>query len=223
VKITKAKAEVETEVNTLPLQLKTAVVPIIGTTPLSFGRHHEESKKGPNESADAYEKRTFLEKIHHDREGNVFVPPMMLSKSLAAAPAFLKLGTIPETKGATYTKFFLSGLSIEKPMYVSKPAQNGQRPLQLTLDDARHESFFVGPPGIGKGNRIVHWFGTFDQWEGTFECIILNADILTEEIFERVVVAAGIFTGIGRFRPAVGGYYGRFRLNGKIQYTPFTL
>ena len=190
-------------------KIKTATIPIIGTSPLSFGRHHEEPRNGENESHDAYERRTFLEKVHYDHAtGEVFIPPMMFKKSLEAAPAFINLGTIPGKGSATYTKFFLSALMVTDKVYIGKK-----------ISDARAESFFVNPGGKkNSGTRVVRWFGTFDEWAGTLKVTILNSDIVTERVFERVITAAGIFVGVGRFRPHLGGFYGRFKLNGLITY-----
>ena len=43
------------------------------------------------------------------------------------------------------------------------------------------------------------------------EYLILD-DILNEEVFLKVLQAAGQFIGIGRFRPQNKGYYGRFEV-----------
>ena len=190
-------------------KIKTATIPIVGTSPLSFGRHHEESKHGENESHDQYERRTFPEKTHYDHTtGEVYVPPLMFKKSLEVAPAFLNLGTIPGKGSSTYTKFFLSALMITDPVYI------GQK-----ISDGRDEVLFVNPMGKrNSGTRVKRWFKTFDEWAGILKVTILNSDIVTEKIFERVLIASGIFVGVGRFRPQNGGFYGRFKPNGEIIY-----
>jgi hypothetical protein len=187
----------------------TVSVPIVGTSPLSFGRHHQMPKLNENESPDLYERRTFREKTHYDHQtGEVFIPPMCFKKSLEEAPAFLNLGTIPEKKGATYNKFFLSAIMITDRVYIG-----------CKIDEAREEVFFVNPQGKkNAGTRVQRWFATFDNWGGTLTTTILNADILTPEIFERGLIGAGIFVGVGRFRPQNRGFYGRFKPTGEFNY-----
>jgi hypothetical protein len=150
---------------TPPFKIQVVTIPLVGTSPLSFGKHHETPKLGENESADAYERRTFLEKTHYDHQsGEVFLPPMMLKKSLEEAPKFLNLGTIPGKKGATYDKFFLSANQVTDPIFIGKK-----------ITDARHESFFVNPQGQKNASkRVVRWFATFDEWEGIAKVTIFK-------------------------------------------------
>ena len=62
----------------------TVQVEVIGITPLSFGKHHEEPHLS-NEKDSAYEVRTYREKLHVNEAGEIYVPDMMFKKSLDAA------------------------------------------------------------------------------------------------------------------------------------------
>lgn len=48
-------------------------------------------------------------------------------------------------------------------------------------------------------------------WSATFDVYILDP-IITEQIFREMIELAGIFVGIGQFRPEKGGHNGRFRI-----------
>jgi hypothetical protein len=62
----------------------------------------------------------------------------------------------------------------------------------------------------GSGKRVPRRFPEFGKWHGTAEFTILD-DIITRDVFETHVRAAGTVVGIGRFRPENGGTNGRFR------------
>jgi hypothetical protein len=49
------------------------------------------------------------------------------------------------------------------------------------------------------------------EWRATFDIYILDP-IITEPVFREMVEIAGMFIGIGRFRPEKGGTNGRFKI-----------
>ena len=49
------------------------------------------------------------------------------------------------------------------------------------------------------------------EWSGTAVFYILDEN-MTQEVFEKLLKTAGQFIGLGRFRPAVNGPYGRFEV-----------
>jgi hypothetical protein len=55
------------------------------------------------------------------------------------------------------------------------------------------------------------------KWAATFDVIVLDP-IISAEIFEEMLTMAGMFIGIGRFRPEKGGTNGRFRVE-SIKWT----
>ena len=55
-------------------------------------------------------------------------------------------------------------------------------------------------------------FPIIQKWTATFDVHILDP-IITEDIFSEVVEQAGMFIGVGRYRPEKGGTNGRFSLS----------
>jgi hypothetical protein len=63
----------------------------------------------------------------------------------------------------------------------------------------------------GSGKRVLRRFPLIASWEASFDVFILDP-IITEDVFREMVEIAGMFIGIGRFRPEKGGTNGRFRI-----------
>ena len=63
----------------------------------------------------------------------------------------------------------------------------------------------------GSGKRVPRKFPVIPAWKTTFQVYILDP-IITREVFEEMVNTAGIFVGIGQFRPQNLGSNGRFKI-----------
>ena len=177
--------------------MKTVTVKITGKSPLSFSKHVEEPEL-ERESAADYDERTWRERMHYDANGMVFVPPMMFKNALSAAAKY-RGEQIPGKGKSNYTKNFEAGVMVLEPM-----------PLGIKKDDVTKESLYVPSDGRRGGTtRVTRHFPKIENWSGTIKFLILD-EIITKDVFERHIVDAGNFIGIGRFRPRNNGYYGRF-------------
>lgn len=178
--------------------MKKAIVKITGKSPLSYGRFINEPKNS-DETHDQYNERTWRMKLHTDSKG-VFIPPMMFKNALTAASGYLS-EKIPNGRGKTYKAKFQSGTLVTAPSY-----------LGIKEDDKRIEKKVYFLPADGKrggSTRVPRYFPEIQEWETTAEFLVLD-DCISKEVFLRHLQAAGDFVGIGRFRPACNGYYGRF-------------
>lgn len=82
--------------------------------------------------------------------------------------------------------------------------------LAAKKEDALPEWLFVPSDGVrGSGKRVMRCFPYLRQWGGNVEVTVLD-EVITKEVFEKVMTEAGNFIGIGRFRPRNNGFYGRF-------------
>ena len=82
--------------------------------------------------------------------------------------------------------------------------------LPYKKDEVPGEWLFVPSDGKrGGGKRVDKCFPVIHKWGGVAEYIIFD-EIITEDVFKRVVEASGALIGIGRFRPRNNGFYGRF-------------
>jgi hypothetical protein len=181
--------------------MPTAIATLRSITPYSQSRYHE-SPAQPNESKDEYEMRTWRERMHFNKDGDVFIPPMSFKNALAEAAKYLNI-RITGGGRSTYTKHFRSGVIVGTPL-----------PVGVHKDEVPGDVLFLNSDGKrGGGTRVKRKMPRIDEWDGDVEFTIID-DKITPEVFERVLIAAGSVIGIGRFRPENGGYYGRFSVEG---------
>lgn len=156
------------------------------------------------ETHDDFDERTWRDKCTTNAQGQVCIPAMA-AKQMVDTVAF-KLGMkVPNRRGSTYKSFFASGFFVN----ADAPIANGKA---LTKDDAEMKSINAHANGVrGSGSRVLRRFPEFPKYHATIEFTIID-DIITQEVFETHVKAAGMIVGIGRFRPENGGTNGRFRV-----------
>lgn len=184
--------------------MKIARVTIEGVSPYSQSKHHNVDKL-PRELPKAYEERTWRERMHVEEDGRVFIPGTSLKNALAEAAKYLSI-QIPGQGKATYTKNFEAGVMVIDPIR-----------LPYKKDEVAGEWLFVPSDGKrGGGKRVDKCFPVIHKWGGVAEYIIFD-EIITEDVFKRVVEASGALIGIGRFRPRNNGYYGRFKIT-KLEF-----
>lgn len=176
----------------------TAVAKIKGLTPYSQSRPHRTPMLN-KETHEAYEERTWKQRLHTDDKGNVIINPMAFKNCIAEAAQFLSI-QIPGKGKSTYTKHFLAGiLVLDAPQ------------LPIHKDDVAGDWIFTPSDGKKGGGRRVHKCYPIiaPGWQCKVEFTILD-DTITEDVFLHHLQQAGQLIGVGRFRPRNGGYYGRF-------------
>ena len=180
--------------------MKTAQVKLKSTSPYSQGRYHETLKKDKELHKD-YEVRTWREKMHTLPDtGQVFIPPMSFAVSIKEAAKYLNI-QIPGKGKSTFTKNFDAGIMVTEPLLID-----------AFKETVECENLFVPADGRRGGTtRVMKTFPLIHNWEGTVTYYILD-DIITQEVFARVLEASGQLIGVGRFRPRNCGYYGRFEV-----------
>ncbi len=157
-------------------------------------------EKDSNEGWDAYEERIWRDKAHFDETEGSIIPPQMFKSSISAAIKYLNL-KIPGERNSTFTKNFKGGVIFEDSIN-----------LNCKKDDLKGDWIFVPGNGVsGGGSRVNKKFPYVSSWEGSINVLVLDAKITTE-VFEKVLSAAGLFIGLGFWRPANGGSNGRFEV-----------
>lgn len=183
--------------------MKTVIAHLKSTqgSPISFSRYHD-TPKLERELADAYERRTWRNRLHVDEDGMVFIPGIMLKNSLAEAAKYLSM-QVPGKGKATFTKHFEAGVLCVDPI-----------PLDIHKDDVMGEPLMLNADGRrGSGKRVMRVMPRVDSWGGEAKFFVVD-ELITEEVFHTTLSAAGCFVGLGRFRPRNNGYYGRFTVEG---------
>jgi hypothetical protein len=182
-------------------------------SPYSQSKNYEvEPKQG--ESMDDRYRRTWRNHMHFNEAGMIFIPPTAFKVCLSEAAKYLSL-PIPGKGKATYTKNFEAGVLVAKPVL-----------LGLNKDNIEYERLYLPSDGRrGGSKRVWKYYPMIQSWHGDVEFIIVDETVLqksrtdeTKTVFEIVLIGAGSFIGIGRFRPRNNGYYGRFEV-GKIRIT----
>lgn len=184
---------------------QTCIMTIEGVSPYGPGRMVMEARKA-KETPDEHERRCWRMRIWTDAQGRVTIPAMAMK--LAIEAACKRLGEqIPGKGKATYTKHFTAGLL-------------SQEDAVLYHDDGKTAWTATEAPGVwrfvpsggdrGGAKRVLKRFAEFPPiWKATFNVQVLD-DAITRDVFERSAIEAGRFVGLGRFRPASGGFNGRF-------------
>jgi hypothetical protein len=166
-------------------------------SPYSQSQPHH-APKLPKELPDAYEQRTWRQRMHVDLDGHVFIPPMAFQNALIDVAQFLG-EKIPGKGNRTWAQPFASGILITEPLVLPDVAA-----------EVPGEELFVPADGRrGGGKRVWRTFPVIRSWEGVITIHVLN-DLITKDVFQQHLDAAGTFIGIGRFRPQNKGFYGRF-------------
>ena len=179
--------------------MKKATVKLKSVSPYSQSKHYDVDKLEKESHVD-YEKRTWKNRCHVDKDGIVFIPPMAFKNCLAEAAKYLSI-QIPGKGKATYTKHFEAGVLVTEPLS-----------LGVHIDDVNGEALFVPADGKrGGSRRVTKYFPYITEWEGKVDFMILD-ETITKNVFADVIEQAGKFIGIGRFRPRNNGYYGRFAI-----------
>jgi len=179
--------------------MKTVVATLRSTAPYSQSRHYDVEKLN-KESARDYEERTWRNRLHVNKEGRVFIPPMAFKNCIAEVAKYLSI-QIPGKGKSTFTKHFEAGLMVIDPLV-----------LPLKPDNVEGEWLFVPSDGKrGGGKRVSKCFPVIPAWEGDVTFYVLD-ETITKDVFIKHLEEAGKFIGIGRFRPRNNGYYGRFEV-----------
>jgi hypothetical protein len=173
------------------------LITVKGVSPYSASRQHY-SEKLAKETNDDYEQRTWREKCHYNADGFAVIPAIAFKFAMDSAAKRLAI-QVPGRGKQTFTQSFKSGvLSIE------------DLPTEYTRDDVPLRKQSVNSDGVrGSGKRVLRYFPTVPKWGGTLRMLVVD-DLLTKEVFERVLAEAGSLVGVGQYRPENGGTNGRF-------------
>jgi hypothetical protein len=180
---------------------------LVGIAPLSQSAPIQ-SRKNTGEGSDAFEERTWRERLHVDIAGNAFIPPSALKNCLAEVAKYLS-ESVPGKGKSTYTKHFEAGLMVTDPLTIL-----GADGAPIKGAKVVGERLFVPADGKrGSGKRVWRTFPLIPQWQAAAVVYLLDP-VLTDKPSKVLEYAehAGKFIGLGRFRPRNNGFYGRFNV-----------
>jgi hypothetical protein len=179
--------------------MKTATVKFKSLSPISFGRFHG-TEKLDKEGYDEYETRTWRNKVHSDKDGNVVITPFMIKNMISDVAKFLSV-KIKGKGQQTYTKHFEAGIIVYEnmPIGIKKENVDGQW-MHVPSDGKR-----------GGSKRVMKCFPVIQEWEGTIDIQIVD-ETITQDVLLEHLTEAGKFIGLGSLRPRNNGIFGRFEV-----------
>ena len=183
--------------------MRTAIASLESISPYSQSNFFSSERKDKETHAD-FEERCWRERMHVDAAGWMIVPAMSLKYAIDEACKRLAL-QVPGEGKTRYTKFFEAGYFVKEPPR-----------LNIKAADVQGEWLWVsstGKKGKDGGTRVQRCFPTVPTWKSDVEFVLLD-DKIPEDVFQKCLESAGLFVGIGRFRPENQGYYGRFKVAG---------
>lgn len=183
------------------MQTSIATVTITGLSPMTQSRQHDDPKLD-GENASDYDIRTWRSKLTLSDDGkSVAIPAAAIHQCLAAAAKYSKR-QIPGQGKATWTAKFQAGIMLMgSPSLGIDPAGVTSITISANADGVR-----------GSGKRVPRRFPIIPLgWSATFDVYILDP-IVTQDVFREMMEIAGMFVGLGQYRPQNGGTNGRFKM-----------
>ena len=180
-------------------------ITIVGTTPLICNRFTDEAAdaatKGTRGSSAAADRGTPLEiaetKLYKGLNGKPMIPQPNLLRCLVEGGRFHKAGKTQLTTSKSsimYSCLDIHGAEVE--IHHNEPWRVDTRAVRIP----------------STGGRILAHRPMFDDWSLTFTAE-LDTSILSEKLLRAIVDDAGKRVGLGDFRPATKGPFGRFCVN----------
>ena len=203
------KCFVELNQSLLKIKMHIAIAEIELVAPYCQSRFHNTPKLN-KESADAYEKRTWMERLHYDENGQILIPGGAFANCVKEAAKYLSIKT---TGQATWTKHFEAGVQVLMDI-----------PTGIHKKDAMPVEMFVPSNGVrGAGKRVMKTYPVMPA--GTVKVTVefnITDDAITAPIFAEHLQQAGLLIGVGSFRVRNSGTYGRFNVNQLTWVAPST-
>ena len=178
-----------------------ATVAIEGISPMTQSKMHSDPKLA-GELADAYDMRTWRSKLNVSDDGkSIVIPAVAVHQALVSAAKYSKQ-QIPGQGKATWTAKFQAGIMLmESPRLNIDPESVGHIVISANSDGVR-----------GSGKRVARRFPIIPTgWRSEFQIYVIDP-IITRQVMADMLEKAGLFIGLGQFRPQNGGTNGRFRI-----------
>lgn len=178
---------------------KLATITLRGIAPMTQSQDVSHIPKNSGEGPDAFDARVWMHKAYQ-KDGLVHIKPFALQSCIIDGAKHAK-EKIQGKGNSTWGKKFESGIMVE-----------GDVNLNVRVEDLIERPVFVHANGQrGSGSRVIRRFPEISNgWTATAKVYILD-DEITRDVFEKALQRAGMFVGLGQFRPQNRGTNGRFR------------
>ena len=177
---------------------------IEGLSPYSASRRvfADEYPEVRGETPDALDARVWPLKCHVGQDGeSVVIPGVQFKKALVEGSK--KKGDKIKGRGASRW----SGLLQTGVHFFGS--------LDIGVKRSKAECVTVlckAQPSDPKSPQVPRRFPQFTKWGGTLEASVFH-DSVTPEVLTENLAYAGMFNGVGRYAPRVGGHLGMFKVS----------
>jgi len=178
---------------------------IKGSTPYLFGKYVS-TERASNQTHDDHERSTWPERAHQDENGDLFVPSRAAKNMMLDVAKYL--GERIKGQGKkTYTAKFEAGLRYDG---INIPMFNLDGDKRVNITDVEPLWAFVPSDGkVGGGSRVWKAFPKVNSWSLSLRFLVVD-EILDPDLLTKYLSSAGMFKGIGMWRPGRNGDYGTF-------------
>lgn len=178
--------------------MKSYKVKIVGISPLLMNRPSQldiadKSKDVKRETKT--DKEQADSKLYKDSKGNIYIPSTWFRGAIIEAGKMKKMGGRGTSK-ATYSK--VAGSSVDLS------------PFELTLKDEWSVFSILAVNPTTKGRNLLHR-PKFDNWSCEFECNF-DEEQIEIPVMKELIDLAGLRVGVGDWRPAKKGAFGKFQV-----------
>ena len=171
--------------------MKVIEVTIKGITPLLMHRFAATgADAGSKKRTGIPDWKAEAELALYQNEGELYQPAEHLERALAIAGAQFR---IPGKRGQTYSRLIGATVDIMPEAIPHK--------IQKYVIDSR--------PVVVRPARVIRYRPRLDEWELSFT-LRLHDEQLPLPVIKEILDYAGLYVGIGDYRPARKGKYGKF-------------
>lgn len=190
--------------------MKTICVSIAGTTPLLLNRFTDEAQMSASSGTrvatfgdKGTPKEQATKKIYIGVDGKIVIPQPNIMRAIIDGGVFFKCGR--------------SKVTTQKTSLI--PACIGISEIEIPLKS--RESWTVDTRAVripSTGGRILCHRPIFNDWRLDFE-MTLDEEIMTAKLLREIIDASGKRIGLGDFRPACKGPFGKFVVEKWVELT----
>lgn len=171
----------------------TGIRPLLTHNPASMSRPKAAGRKGkeqyiPEEEAE--------DGVYRLEDGSCALPGIAFRNSILSAAGAWKAG-----RGKSSMKSILSHIEVKEEL------------VRLTLDGKPIEDYTIDKRrAVIQRQGIIRCRPRFDEWQATFTVLYDEQLVPEPEIIVEIANDAGQRIGVGDYRPAKGGWFGRFKV-----------
>ena len=167
-------------------------------SPYSPSHRHDVPKLDKESSAD-YDFRTWREHCTVNEDAIVCIPAMAFKQALDITAG--KLGEkVPGKRGRTWAGYFRGGMVPTRDRFS----------LGVKKSDVQSIDLWCNSLGRRGGSLDVsRRYPIIPNWKTTIEFDVLDNSI-PKDVIEHHLGESGLIVGVGRFRPEMGGFNGRY-------------